>query len=446
MYRKQFDHQWTHQLFNTHERRQIDFVLIDRSKRCVASNAHAIDSFFAESDHRPVVARLECQAPRTGRRKQTARKAIGWQIPDGDDDATAQYHQALDALLDQLRDPAPDTVTQAIVDIAAEHGVQRDRPDAIQGRLPDHIKRLEQMRRHEKEVLLRQELSKQISAEIRKFTRFQHDKRLDDVIRKRQGKRGLEAADKRKSRRIVGQMVDAEGNETEGREEAAEVFAQFYEKLYQGRHVIRDVTAGRKEQAEVSRAEVEGAVESLKKGKTCADDGLVAEMLQSGSQRLMDTLATLFTRLLRNDMETPDSWKASTFVVIMKEGDVRLPRNYRPIAMLPVLYKVFAKVLVKRLRSTLDDVFDVEQAARSGMSCCDHVHTLVMVSEKAAQWGETVWSASLDVEKAYDTVSHDMVLKSLERAGVDQGLVSTIAHIYEGLTATVDIGAWGAQP
>ena len=46
----------------------------------------------------------------------------------------------------------------------------------------------------------------------------------------------------------------------------------------------------------------------------------------------------------------PDGWRVATIVLLFKKGDTSIPSNYRPIALLPVGYKILAKMLQTRLQ------------------------------------------------------------------------------------------------
>ena len=96
---------------------------------------------------------------------------------------------------------------------------------------------------------------------------------------------------------------------------------------------------------------------------------------------------------------------------MFKKGDARMPKDYRPIAIVPVMSKLYSMTLLYRIKDTIDNQLPVEQAGfRPGMGCTDQIHALRMVAEKAQEWGSTVWAASLDVEKAFDSVEHDACL------------------------------------
>ena len=127
-------------------------------------------------------------------------------------------------------------------------------------------------------------------------------------------------------------------------------------------------------------------------------------------------------------------------MVIFKKGDPAFPSNYRPIAVLPVMYKLFATVLLGRIRRVLDRLQPLEQAGfRASFSCSDHVHTLRLLAEKASEWGQTLWVASLDLEKAFDKVLHDHVFDSLLGTGVEVEVIQTLRKVYSDMCAYVQL-------
>ena len=101
-----------------------------------------------------------------------------------------------------------------------------------------------------------------------------------------------------------------------------------------------------------------------------------------------------------------------------------LSKNYRPIAIIPVLCTLFSGVLLGRIGRVLEALQDPEQGGfRRGYSCSDMVMFIRMVAEKAEEWGEEVWAASLDLEKAFDKVFHTSVLNSLNDAYIEPDIV-----------------------
>ena len=58
----------------------------------------------------------------------------------------------------------------------------------------------------------------------------------------------------------------------------------------------------------------------------------------------------------------PESWKNANIILIHKKGDINDLKNYRPISLLPVVYKVLTKVIANRISATLDFSQPNEQA------------------------------------------------------------------------------------
>ncbi len=104
------------------------------------------------------------------------------------------------------------------------------------------------------------------------------------------------------------------------------------------------------------------------------------------------------------------------------------------------MYKLFATVLLGHVRDTLDRLQPWEQAGfRSSYSHADHVHTLRLLAEKASEWGETLWVASLDLEKAFDKVFHEAVFSSLLETSVEVDVINALRSVYSDLSAYVQL-------
>ena len=172
-------------------------------------------------------------------------------------------------------------------------------------------------------------------------------------------------------------VQDENGVVKHDRQEIMDIFATFYEVLYarRGPEDTRKATGVPKyEIPAVTFEEVSKQLKLMKKGKAADFAGIVAEMLKAGGEKLKSVIADLFNEVLLHKAVPPTEWKHTRIKVLLKKGDPKLLSNYRPISILPILYKTFSRILHQRLRKFLDPEQCIDQAGfRTGFNCEDHL-------------------------------------------------------------------------
>lgn len=194
------------------------------------------------------------------------------------------------------------------------------------------------------------------------------------------------------------------------RNEIIDVATHFYKNLYNARETIstesRDKLSNNSNlpvpQIEVS--EVTSAIKALKKEKSPGSDGITNEILKTGSTTLTAHLTELFNLIIETG-ETPAQWSESDIILIYKKGDPNDIGNYRPISLLPTIYKLFSSIINKRINLTLQTRQPIEQAGfRKGYSTIDHIHTMELLIEKYREKNRPLYIAYIDYQKAFDCV------------------------------------------
>lgn len=176
----------------------------------------------------------------------------------------------------------------------------------------------------------------------------------------------------------------------------------------------------------------------MAKRKAGDQAGQVVEMLQRGGRRLHESLAELFNDLLDPVSEPPEYWKETRLKVLFKRGDHTEPGNYRPIAILPILYKLFTKIVCNRIRVHIEANSRVDLAGfRTGFSTEDHIFTILNLMEKMSEFQLPLWIAAIDFHKAFDTVEHDSLWGALFKMEVHPTYIRVLAAMYAGQRGVV---------
>ena len=93
--------------------------------------------------------------------------------------------------------------------------------------------------------------------------------------------------------------------------------------------------------------EVRGAVAALQTNKALGDSWLSPELLKGHHDDLYAALALLLNAAVAQGV--PEPWNRLTLHSIHKKGDKSVASNYRGIAVMSLLPKLLAQVLLQRL-------------------------------------------------------------------------------------------------
>jgi Reverse transcriptase (RNA-dependent DNA polymerase)/Endonuclease-reverse transcriptase len=196
----------------------------------------------------------------------------------------------------------------------------------------------------------------------------------------------------------------------------------------------------------ITAAEVQDAAKELSNGKACGRDGLPSELLKYGGKDMMESLALLFDKC-RDSERTPHNWHLVNIVPIYKKGDKYSRANYRRVSLLSCVYKLYTRVLQRRLVAFLREHIVDEQAGFSaGKGCDDNLCIMTEVIERKVASREALYVALVDMRAAFDTVWRDGLWHKLQAMGVPHKLIRILKEIYShGKFRVVANGEAGAD-
>ncbi len=163
-------------------------------------------------------------------------------------------------------------------------------------------------------------------------------------------------------------------------------------------------------------------------GKICAEDGLVAEMLRHLDIDILHLIADAFRlRILNHSSERGErAWEYVFLNLIPKILQSKTIKDFRPIAILPVLSKLFSKLMDYLSAGALGRTKAVQFAFKGGHQCHEPVFIMRRLIEVSIEWDIPIFILDGDIYKAYDNTRHGNVLQALIRRSVPRILAAAI--------------------
>ncbi|UYV84719.1 hypothetical protein LAZ67_X003190 [Cordylochernes scorpioides] len=191
---------------------------------------------------------------------------------------------------------------------------------------------------------------------------------------------------------------------------------------------------------EISITEITREISSQANEKACGADEIPNEALKTLPFEHLFTLKNIFNRIINSGLY-PLIWSKSIIHPIFKSGDRDNPSNYRGIALISNLSKLFTSILKLQLRNWIEgrSIIPENQAGfRKGYSCQDHIFTLlslIQLNNKLER--RKLYAFFVDLKKAFDTVPHSLLWSKLGELGLDFHFVNLIRNYFKQMTTTV---------
>ena len=149
-------------------------------------------------------------------------------------------------------------------------------------------------------------------------------------------------------------------------------------------------------------------------------DKINCTTLKSIAKEIGPVLAYLINKSFKEDI-FPEALKEAVIKPIYKAGNHADINNYRPIAILNIISKIYEKIMKKRLIEFINKnniLTNCQYGFRKGCSTTQAVIDCVHQIEQEKKLGNIPIGILLDFKKAFDSIDHDILLNKLHRIGV----------------------------
>ena len=105
------------------------------------------------------------------------------------------------------------------------------------------------------------------------------------------------------------------------------------------------------------------------------------------------------------------------------QEDQKFPKNYRPIALLSVDYKILSKLLACKLGPHLYNILDDIQFCQPGKEIGELILNYQALIDDCERSDSEAALAFLDFEKAFDSVDHEFTFTMLQAVGLPKEFI-----------------------
>ena len=138
----------------------------------------------------------------------------------------------------------------------------------------------------------------------------------------------------------------------------------------------------------------------------------------------------------------PEQFKIAKVIPLHKGGDKQSPNSYRPISLLSALAKLFEKLISVRLLTYFNGYelfskhqFGFREGFTTEFAILDIYEKLISNLDK----GSVTCSIFLDLAKAFDSVSHSILIHKLEKYGIQGDVLKLFVSYLEDRYQFVEI-------
>ncbi|RMC15011.1 hypothetical protein DUI87_07190 [Hirundo rustica rustica] len=178
--------------------------------------------------------------------------------------------------------------------------------------------------------------------------------------------------------------------------------------------------------------------------KSMGPDGIHLRVMRELADELAKPLSIIYYQSWLTG-KVPDNWKLANVTPIHKKGAKEDPGNYSPVSLTSVPGKIMEQFILSAITQNLQDdqgIRPSQHGFRKGRSSCltnlitfyDQVTCLVDA-------GKAVDVVYLDFSKAFDTVSHSILLNKLAARGLDRSTLCWVRNWLDGRAERVVVNS-----
>ena len=208
--------------------------------------------------------------------------------------------------------------------------------------------------------------------------------------------------------------------------------------------LVNDVSYPMEEQFKfepVTCSKIQRIITDMPRNKSPGPDKLSIGVVKDCLPVILGPLTNIINCSFQSGM-FPDLWKLSEVIPLLKEGDHETPSNNRPLSLLEVLSKVCEKVALDQFGSYITEKQRLSPHQNGNRKHHSTETFNIFITDKMLEAMDNKHVTALvllDLSKAYDSISHKILLHKLKCVGASPPAIKWFESYLSGRTQYVRI-------
>ena len=190
----------------------------------------------------------------------------------------------------------------------------------------------------------------------------------------------------------------------------------------------------------ITENEIKTALNKMKNNKSPGSDGLTKEFYQTFWDDIKEDLCETMNNIYLKE-ELCETQKSAIVKLIYKKGDPRELKNWRPISLLNIDYKILSKILANRLKTIMPQLVGKDQycgVPNRSISSANSILSNIWDIECKYKRSKLMYLL-IDQKKAFDRVNHQYLFGTLKALNLPSNFISWVKTMYRDVYSYIEI-------
>ena len=193
----------------------------------------------------------------------------------------------------------------------------------------------------------------------------------------------------------------------------------------------------------LTKEELTSALKGLSRGKSPGNDGLSVEFYYHFWKELSGVFVDVCRGIFDAKSLTRSMRTGIISLIFERRGDREKLKNWRPITLLNVDYKILSRCMANRLKVVIESIISPFQSCCiPGRDIADTIASIRDVISYVQDDNLDLFILKLDQEKAFDRVSHPFLFEVLKHFGFGDNFITWIKAFYFYIRSAVKVNGF----